>query len=68
MSIMSRQAWNALYDLMTEHELTAETYLVKLEVLNNLRKRFPNESELEIGVLLLVIADSNMRDLVDANG
>jgi hypothetical protein len=68
MSVMSRQAWNALYDLMTEHELTAETYLVKLEVLNNLRKQFPNESELEIGVLLLVIADSNMRDLVDANG
>ena len=68
MSIMSRQAWNVLYDLMSEHELTAETYLVKLEVLNNLRKQFPNESELEIGVLLLVIADSNMRDLVDANG
>lgn len=68
MTKASREAWNNLYTLLEDSELTAETYLVRLEIISNLKKSHPTLSDLEIGILLLVIADSNLRDLVNENG
>ena len=68
MSKESREAWNNLYTLLEGSELTAETYLVRLEIIANLKKSHPTLSDLEIGILLLVIADSNLRELVSKNG
>lgn len=68
MSKESREAWNNLYTLLEGSELTADTYLLRLEIVSNLKKTHPTLSDLEIGILLLVIADSNLRDLVNENG
>jgi hypothetical protein len=63
-----RKAWNNLYTLLEGSELTADTYLMRLEIISNLKKSHPTLSDLEIGMLLLVIADSNLRDLANKNG
>ena len=63
-----RKAWNDLYSLLQGSELTAETYLIKLEIVGNLKKGNPAMTDLEIAVLLLVIADSNLKELVESNG
>ena len=66
MSIRGKKAWNDLYEIMQDHELTPESYMIKLEVLNLLKKSMPaNSPDLDIAILLLVIADSNMRELVE---
>ena len=63
-----RKAWNELYDLMAEHDLTPEAYLMRIEVLNVVKKWLPNQNDKTIGLMLLVLADSNMREMVDQNG
>jgi len=66
MSKRGRKAWNECYDLMQEHELTPDSYLIKLEILNVLKASMGSDStDLEMAILLLVIADSNMIDLVN---
>jgi hypothetical protein len=67
MSSRGRKAWNECYDLLTDHRLTPQSQLLKIEVLNLLEQSMPNESKVEIALMLLVIADSNMRELVDPN-
>jgi len=68
MSRRGRKAWNECYDLMQDHELAPDTFMLKIEVLNLLHKSLPKLTELEIGIVLLVIADSNMHQLVEQNG
>jgi hypothetical protein len=63
-----KEAWNELYDLMAGSELTADTYLIKLELVNHLKKLLPDQTDLQLGILLMIIADSTMRELVDKNG
>ena len=63
-----RKAWNELYDLMAEHDLTAEAHLMRIEVLNVIKKWLPDQNDRTIGLMLLVLADSNMREVVDQNG
>jgi len=65
MSRHGRRAWNAMYDVLENHELTSEAYLMKIEILNLLDKAIPNAAGLEKAIMLLIIADSNMRDLVE---
>lgn len=68
MSTQGKDHWNKLYDMLEGHELTAETYLMQVEVLNVIRKAMPDQSELDVAVALLVIADSNLRKVVDEIG
>lgn len=68
MSRRGRKAWNMCYDIMIGHELTPESLMIKIEILNVMKKSMPDASDLEIGIMLLVIADSNMSDLVEKNG
>ena len=67
MSGRGRKAWNECYDLLANHELTTQAQLLKIEVLNVLRQSMPDESELEVALILLIIADSNMREMVENN-
>jgi len=66
MSSRGRKAWNELYDIMLDHELTPNSYMLKVEVLNVLEKSMPVDcSELDRAIILLIIADSNMSELVE---
>jgi len=66
MSRRGRKAWNELYDIMLDHELTPNSYMLKVEVLNVLEKSMPVDcSELDRAIILLIIADSNMSELVE---
>ena len=68
MSRRGRKAWNMCYDIMIGHELTPESLMMKIEVINVMKKSMPDASDLEIAIMLLVIADSNMSELVEKNG
>ena len=66
MTKRARKAWNECYDLMQEHELTPDSYLIKLEILNLMKASMPQDcTDLERAILLLVIADSNMIELLN---
>jgi len=66
MSRRGRKAWNELYDIMLDHELTPNSYMLKVEVLNVLEKSMPVDcSELDRAIILLIIADSNLSELVE---
>jgi hypothetical protein len=66
MSHKGRKAWNEMYDIMQDHELTPDSYLLKLEVLNLLKKSMPADcTDLDRAIILLIIADSNMSELVE---
>ena len=66
MTKRGRKAWNECYDLMQDHELTPDSYLIKLEILNVMKASMGKDcTDLEIAILLLVIADSNMIELVN---
>ena len=68
MSRRGRKAWNMCYDIMLGHELTPESLMMKIEVINLMKKSMPDASDVEIGLMLIILADSNMSDLVEKNG
>jgi hypothetical protein len=67
MSGRGRKAWNACYDLLGSHELSAEAQLIKIELSNVLEQSMPDESPLERALMLVLIADTNMRGLLAEN-
>jgi len=65
MSYQSRKAWNRLYTVLQEHELTSEAYLIKIEILNVLDKAMPDCKDLDKAIMLLAISDCHMHETIE---